>query len=72
MENLYKEAIADAKALRASAMANAKAALEEAFEPKLKEMFRKTVEEAADEMDEAEEMGLWKFMTLERFVCKKI
>jgi len=48
MESLYKEAIADAKALRASAMANAKAALEEAFEPQLREMFRKTVEEAAD------------------------
>ena len=59
MENLYKEAIADAKALRASAMANAKAALEEAFEPQLREMFRKTVEEAADDenIEEADEMG---------------
>jgi hypothetical protein len=62
MENLYKEAIADAKALRASAMANAKAALEEAFEPKLKEMFRKTVEEAEEieeneDLEEADEMG---------------
>ena len=59
MESLYKEAIADAKALRASAMANAKAALEEAFEPQLREMFRKTVEEAADDenIEEADEMG---------------
>ena len=61
MENLYKEAIADAKALRASAMANAKAALEEAFEPQLREMFRKTVEEAEEieeneDLEEAEEM----------------
>jgi hypothetical protein len=62
MENLYKEAIADAKALRASAMANAKAALEEAFEPQLREMFRKTVEEAEEieeneDLEEADEMG---------------
>jgi hypothetical protein len=55
MENLYKEAIADAKALRASAMANAKAALEEAFEPQLREMFRKTVEEA-DQIEEDEDL----------------
>ena len=31
--NLLKEAIADAKAIRESAIANAKAALEEAFTP---------------------------------------
>jgi len=40
MSNLYQDAILDAKALRASAMANAKAALEEAFEPKIQEMIR--------------------------------
>jgi hypothetical protein len=43
-------------------MANAKAALEEAFEPQLREMFRKTVEEAEEieeneDLEEADEMG---------------
>ena len=38
MNNLLKEAIADAKAVRETALANAKLALEEAFTPKLKEM----------------------------------
>ena len=38
MSNLLKEAIADAKAVRATALANAKAALEEAFQPKLEAM----------------------------------
>lgn len=39
MSNLLKEAIADAKAVRATALANAKAALEEAFKPQLEAMF---------------------------------
>ena len=34
--DMLKEAIADAKALKETAIANAKAALEEAFEPRLK------------------------------------
>jgi len=38
MSNLLKEAIADAKAVRVTALANAKAALEEAFQPKLEAM----------------------------------
>jgi hypothetical protein len=56
MSKLYQDAILDAKALRASAMANAKAALEEAFEPKIQEMLRlKLSEELDEEMpDEAE------------------
>ena len=33
--DMLKEAIADAKALKETAIANAKAALEEAFEPRL-------------------------------------
>jgi hypothetical protein len=54
MSNLYKDAILDAKALRASAMANAKAALEEAFEPKIQEMIAKHLSEE-EEMDEAKD-----------------
>ena len=38
MNNLLKEAIADAKAVRETALANAKLALEEAFTPQLKNM----------------------------------
>ena len=39
MSNLLKEAIADAKTVRETAIANAKMALEEAFTPHLKSMF---------------------------------
>lgn len=50
---MYKQAILDAKAVRASAMANAKASLQEAFEPKIKEMIRlKLSEELEEEMEE--------------------
>jgi len=53
MEQMYKQAILDAKAVRASAMANAKASLQEAFEPKIKEMIRlKLSEELEEEMEE--------------------
>lgn len=38
MSDLLKQAIADAKAVRATALANAKAALEEAFTPKIQSM----------------------------------
>ena len=55
MSNLYQDAILDAKALRASAMANAKAALEEAFQPKIEEMLRLSLSE--DETGDLEEMG---------------
>jgi hypothetical protein len=49
MSNLLKEAIADAKAVRATALANAKAALEEAFQPKLEAMLaEKLKNEIAD------------------------
>lgn len=47
---LLKEAIADAKTLKATAIANAKAALEEAFTPHIKNMF----EEKLNAMDEEE------------------
>lgn len=52
MSNLLKEAIADAKAVRATALANAKAALEEAFQPKLEAMLaEKLKNEIAEETD---------------------
>ena len=55
MENMYQQAIADAKALRASAMANAKAALQEAFEPKIEEMVRLKLTEELEEDENLEE-----------------
>jgi hypothetical protein len=55
MENIYQQAIADAKALRASAMANAKSALQEAFEPKITEMVRLKLSEELEEVGELEE-----------------
>ena len=55
MSKLYQDAILDAKALRASAMANAKAALEEAFEPKIQEMLRLKLTEELEEDEALEE-----------------
>ena len=71
MSNLLKEAIADAKTVRETAIANAKMALEEAFTPHLKSMLSAklaedeveegledeiTAEEMDDEEDEMDEM----------------
>lgn len=62
MENIYTQAIADAKAVRESALANAKAAIQEAFEPKIKAMLKKHIveneglEEEIDETEDMEEM----------------
>ena len=51
-KNILKEAIADAKAVREVALANAKAALEEAFTPKLQSMLSaKLSEELEDDYD---------------------
>jgi len=50
--NLLKEAIADAKAVRETAIANAKLALEEAFTPKLQSMLSKKIEEEMEDEDE--------------------
>ena len=51
--NFLKEAIADAKTVKESAIANAKVALEEAFSPKLQAMFAQKLEEMdQEEMDE--------------------
>ena len=63
MNKLLKDAIADAKAVRETALANAKLALEEAFAPKLQSMLstkiREEMEEEEPEMDaeETDEMA---------------
>ena len=67
MSNLLKEAIADAKTVRETAIANAKMALEEAFTPHLKSMLSAKLSEdeveegfedeiTAEEMDDEEDM----------------
>ena len=53
--NLLKEAIADAKAVRETAIANAKLALEEAFTPRLQSMLSNKIEEELDNEDSTEE-----------------
>jgi hypothetical protein len=53
MQDLYKQAIADAKALRASAIANAKASLQETFAPQVEALVKQSLREEAE--DEAEE-----------------
>lgn len=54
MENeMYRQAIIDAKILRASAIANAKNSLQEAFEPKIEQMLRmKLSEELSEDFEE--------------------
>jgi hypothetical protein len=52
--DLLKEAIADAKAVKEMAIANAKAALEEAFTPQLKSMLSAKLQEMEEEIDEDE------------------
>ena len=51
-KDLFKEAIADAKQVREAALANAKAALEEALTPKLQSMIAAKLQEMEGE-DEA-------------------
>ena len=54
---LLKEAIADAKAVKETAIANAKIALEEAFTPKLQSILSKKLQaEIAEEEDDKEEV----------------
>ena len=54
MDDLLKEAIADAKAVRETALENAKIALEEAFTPRLKSMLSQKIQ---NEMEGEEEAG---------------
>ena len=53
MDDLLKEAIADAKAVRETALENAKIALEEAFTPRLQSMLSKKIQ---SEMEDDEDM----------------
>ena len=55
---MLKEAIADAKAVKETAIANAKAALEESFTPRLKEMLSLKLQEM-EEMDEMEDNDMY-------------
>jgi hypothetical protein len=57
-KNLLKEAIADAKAVRETAIANAKLALEEAFTPKLQSMLSTKISEDMYEDEEEEVDGM--------------
>ena len=70
--NFLNEAIADAKAVKESAIANAKVALEEAFSPQVQAMFASkleemenedNVEESYDDVDEAEITEKKEYMT---------
>jgi len=70
--NFLKEAIADAKAVKESAIANAKVALEEAFSPQVQAMFASKLEEmekedkmeeSYDDVDEAEITEKKEYMT---------
>jgi len=63
--DLLKEAIADAKAVKETAIANAKAALEEAFTPQLKSMLSMKLQEMESEEEEMNEGGFGDFDTKE-------
>lgn len=54
--DLLKEAIADAKAVKETAIANAKAALAESFAPHLRELFAAKINELDEEVEEGKEM----------------
>tara|TARA_R100000008_G_scaffold31817_1_gene17745 strand:- start:98 stop:1171 length:1074 start_codon:yes stop_codon:yes gene_type:complete len=56
MSDLLKEAIADAKAVRETALQNAKMALEEAFTPQLQSMLSAKLAEEDDELEPEMEM----------------
>ena len=59
--DLLREAIADAKAVKEMAIANAKAALEEAFTPQLQSMLSAKLQEMEEEDEDAlEEVGFGK------------
>jgi hypothetical protein len=55
MSKLLKEALADAKAVRSTAYANAKAAIAESFQPSLQRMISARLSEEEDDEMEAEE-----------------
>ena len=55
--NLLKEAIADAKAVRETAIANAKIALEDAFTPRLQSILSQKLQQEMNEEEEEEEVN---------------
>jgi hypothetical protein len=55
-KDLLKEAIADAKAVRETALAQAKLALEESFMPRLTSMFNARLQEKMDDLEEKDNM----------------
>jgi len=64
--NILKEAIADAKAVREVALANAKVALEEAFTPKIQNMLSAKLSEELDEgFEDEEEINLDELVTFD-------
>ena len=77
--NFLKEAIADAKTVKESAIANAKLALEEAFQPqiksmlaaKLEEMEKEEMDEANDKVDEAKKSDEDKMDEGKEYMTKK-
>jgi len=52
----FNDAIAEAKAIRETALANAKLALEEAFTPQIQSMLEKKLQQEADELDEEKDL----------------
>lgn len=58
MDNLLKEAIADAKAVRETALENAKMALEEAFTPKLQNMLSQKIQMEMEDEDEMKDEAM--------------
>ena len=65
--DLLKEAIAEAKSVKETAIANAKLALEEAFTPHLKSMLSAKLEEMDEDEDvkeEVEQLKKWMLLVL--------
>ena len=58
MDDLLKEAIADAKAVRETALENAKMALEEAFTPRLQNMLSQKIQTEMEDEDEMEKEAM--------------
>ena len=56
MDDLLKDAIADAKAVRETALENAKMALEEAFTPRLQNMLSQKIQTEMEDEDEMEKV----------------
>ena len=57
MDDLLKEAIADAKAVRETALENAKMALEEAFTPRLQSMLSQKIQTEMEDEDDVDEIA---------------